>query len=68
MRLEALRHRKLAEGWIQLGAYGRAQAEITEALSLAGLADERIELDRALLLRADIEGRSTWTPRWCCLA
>lgn len=63
MRLEAVRHRKLAEGWIQLGAYGRAQAEITEALSLAGLADERIELDRALLLRADIEGRMTLDPR-----
>ncbi len=63
MRLEAIRHRKLAEGWIQLGAYGRAVAGISEALSLAGLANEGIELDRARLLQADIEGRMTLDPR-----
>lgn len=57
VRLQAVRHRKIAEGWIQLAAYGRARNEIAEALSLSGYAHDAIEADRTLLLQADNDAR-----------
>ena len=69
MRLEAVGHRKLAEGWIQLGAYRRAQPEISQAMSLAQLSDSSIEVDRARLLQKIwIRGRRLTPCRtWSCM-
>lgn len=58
LRLDAIRHRKMAEGWIQLGAYGRAEIELTEALSIFRQLSPGIELDRVLLLKAENENRT----------
>jgi tetratricopeptide (TPR) repeat protein len=58
LRFDAVRHRKMAEGWIQLGAYGRADIELIEALSIFRRLPPGIELDRVLLLKEENESRT----------
>jgi tetratricopeptide (TPR) repeat protein len=49
--LDAVRHRTIAEGWVQLAAYARAETEINAALALARLAGNDDEVERALILQ-----------------
>jgi hypothetical protein len=64
IKLDAIRHRKIAEGWIQLAAYARAEDEITAALSLAYQGGYGDEVNRARLLQADNAPRLSLDHEW----